>query len=733
MTGWAKKPTISTYPCITILLLCLIFFHSSEIFAQGTDTSQISIRKTDVPNKTIPSAEEKHADNMKAALAEEISTEAIWFGYRGEVTIATRLETPVNKAPSIVTVITDEEIKSLGYRTFVEILRTVPGFEILKEAGTGVVEPAVRGIASASKVKVMLNGHTVNTTATGSAFGRFDDFPVENIKKLEIIRGPGSAMYGENAFSAVINIITKDAADIDGVRISSGYGSFDTYEENVVFGERVGKVEVSGMAHYRQTTGFDGEVESDFQTIFDSYFGSNASLAPGRVHDGRQEYDLNLKIAYEGLWLQGWYSNKNRDPFIGGNLALNNESNIENNYVFGEIGYKKTFEERFTLRPRIYYDQFDSNSYFEALPEGTVLPADTDGNGVPEFAVFPDGVINVVKGIERVAGTEIPFDYQVFDGNTLTLGFEYRLINQSNNYFLSNMDPVTGAPLPSVQDFSDSAPFLEDATRRIMSVYFQNVWDITDTLNLTVGVRYDQYSDFGDATSPRAGLTWIFMKDASVKFLYGKAFRAPSFYEMFRGGSGNKDLDPETIMTYEVELSYKFNKHVTSRVSYFYNNIDDLIFLKRGQDTPVYENLTDAHVQGVEMETRVDIIKDNYVFMNYTFQNPEDNHGNDMPFVAQHHGNFGVNVHYPKYINTNLSAFVSGTRSRVDDDTRDNLPAYALLNLSVIGKEFFKTLEIQGTVFNMLDKDYSDPGAIFIPKDLPRPGRTYFVGLSYQF
>ncbi|MDN3514943.1 MAG: TonB-dependent receptor [Candidatus Brocadia sp.] len=471
---------------------------------------------------------------MKAALAEEISTEAIWFGYGGEVTIATRLETPVNKAPSVVTVITDEEIKNLGYRTFVEILRTVPGFEILKEAGTGVVEPAVRGIASASKVKVMLNGHTVNTTLTGSAFGRFDDFPVENIKKLEIIRGPGSAMYGENAFTAVINIITKDAADIDGVRISSGYGSFDTYEENVVFGERVGKVEVSGMVHYRQTTVFDGEVESDFQTIFDSLFGSNASLAPGRVHDGRQEYDLNLKIAYEGLWLQGWYSNKNRDPFIGGNLAL-------------------------------------------------------------------------------------------------------------------------------------------------------------------------------------------------------KAFRAPSFYEMFRTGSGNKDLDPETIMTYEVELSYKFNKHVTSSVSYFYNNIDDLIFLKRGQDTPVYENLTDAHVQGVEMETRVDIIRDNYIFMNYTFQSPEDNHGNDMPFVAQHHGNFGVNVHYPKYINTNLSAFVSGTRSRVDDDTRDNLPAYALLNLSVIGKEFFKTLEIQGTVFNMLDKDYSDPGAIFIPKDLPRPGRTYFVGLSYQF
>lgn len=741
MTNWTKKRFVLESLIPTILLLSLISFHSSETFAKGADppltqiedTPPTSIKETARPDQAIPGREEKQTDDMETALSEEFSTEAIWFGYGEGVTIATRHKTPLNKAPSVVTVITAGEIKNLGYRTFIEILRTVPGFEILKEAGTGVVEPAVRGIASASKVKIMLNGHTVNTTLTGSAFGRFDDFPVENIKKLEIIRGPGSAMYGENAFTAVINIITKDAADIDGVKVSSGYGSFDTYEENVVFGEKVGKVEFSGMAHYRQTTGFDGEVESDFQTMLDSAFGSNASLAPGRVHDGRQEYDLNLKIAYEDLWLQGWYSNKNRDPFIGGSLALNDESDIENNYVFGEIGYKKTFEERFTLKPRIYYDQFDSNSYFEVLPEGTVLPADTDGNGIPEFVVFPDGVINVVKGIERIAGTEIPFDYQLFDGNTLTLGLEYRLINQSNNRFLSNMDPVTGAPLTSVRDFSDSAPFLEDATRRIVSVYFQDVWDITDTLNLTIGVRHDRYSDFGNATSPRTGLTWAFMKDASVKFLYGEAFRAPSFYEMFRTGSGNRKLDPETITTYEVELRYKFNKYVTSNVGYFYNDIDDLIFLKRSQDAPVYENLTDAHVQGIEMETRVDIIKDNYVFMNYTFQNPEDDDGNNMPFVAQHKGNFGVNVHYWKYINANLSAFVSGKRSRIDDDTREDLPAYALFNLSVIGKEFFKTMEVQGTVFNIFDKDYSDPGAVFIPKDLPRPGRTFFVGLSYQF
>lgn len=155
--------------------------------------------------------------------------------------------------------------------------------------------------------------------------------------------------------------------------------------------------------------------------------------------------------------------------------------------------------------------------------------------------------------------------------------------------------------------------------------------------------------------------------------------------------------------------------------------------MESNQNTSRYENFGDADVRGVEMETKVDIAKGNYVFMNYTFQNPEDDDGNDLPSVAKHKGNLGVNVRYWRYMNTNLSTFVSGKRTRDAGDTRDDLPAYAPLNLSVLGKEFFKTMEIQGTVYNLLDNDYRDPGPISIPEDLPRHGRTFFIGLSYQF
>ena len=155
----------------------------------------------------------------------------------------------------------------------------------------------------------------------------------------------------------------------------------------------------------------------------------------------------------------------------------------------------------------------------------------------------------------------------------------------------------------------------------------------------------------------------------------------PSFLEMFTTNQpaiqGNEDLDPETIKTYEVGLSYQFNKYVTSSINFFNNDIKDLIVrrtMESNQNTLRYENFGDARIQGIETETRVDITKGNYVFLNYTFQNPEDDDGNDLPFVTKHKGNIGVNVHHWKYMNTNLSTFVSGRRFREEDDTQVTCP-----------------------------------------------------------
>ncbi len=719
-------------------------FSASIIFSPAVFSEDATITRGKKEAAITPEKEEKTVALEKENLLQK-QIEWLQAESAPDVSISTRHQTPIEKAPGIVTVITAGEIKNAGYRNFVEILRPVPGFELLKNGGNGTEVCAMRGIQSSNKVRLMVNGHMVNDPFTGNPFSHFDDFPVDNIKRIEVIRGPGSALYGENAFTAVINIITFDAKDVDGVRVSGGYGSFDTEDESVVFGKTYGGVDVSGMVRYKHSDGFDGAIQSDLVTQMDkgvAPFGlPSASRAPGAVQDWRQEYDMNLKTVYKDFYVEGLYINKNQGLFTSPQYALTDESDWEYNYVFGEFGYKKTFEEKLTVKPRLYYDQFDTKLDTEALPDGVHLPLDTNRDGkIDRVYTYPDGFIGIGNIQEKIAGTEIPVDYELFDGNIATIGFEYRLVNQTNPRFSSNFHPLTLAPLGEMQSQTDTYNYQQDATRRILSFYLQDTWDISDTLSLTMGVRHDGYSDFGTAISPRTGVTWKFMENAALKVLYGSAFRPPSFVEMYTTNQpailGNTGLDPEVIKTYEIGLHYRFNKHVTSSVNYFYNDITDLIVLRGVPDksgTSSYQNYGDAHVQGVEMETKVDICKNNYVFMNYSFQNPEDNHGDDLPFVTQHKGNFGINAQYWKYVNTNLSTFVSGTRSREISDSRDDLPAYALLNLSVIGKEFFKTMEIQGSVYNLLDKDYSDPAPASIPGDFPRPGRTFWVGLKYQF
>ncbi len=733
---------------ISLFIYCIISCESLS-FSEETaeEHSGVVMKNT---TESIFISEQKDTEKMtKWTQAESLfMEEAKWLQEEAEamVAITTRHDIPVKKAPGIVSVITGQEIKNMGYRTLTDFLRTVPGFEISKRGIYGTAIPYVRGVESDNRIRVMVNGHFVNNPYKGEAFQNFDDFPLENVDKIEIIRGPGSALYGENALMGAVNIITKDAPDTGGIKVNSGYGSFDTIEGNVLFGEKYGELSVTGMIHYTETNGYKESINSDFVTSLDNSFSSfgfpTASEAPGSPEDWRRKYILNLKTNYKDFYFEGFYLNKNRGGYLGIQDALTNETNIENNYVFTELKYKKIFADKFTINPRIYYDQFDDNYYVESLPEGTTLPLDTNNDGLYEtFHTYPDGLIGNGIYSQKIAGAEIPVNIELFEGNIVTVGMEFRWLNQTNIQYNANFNPLTYEPLSSLQGFSDTYPFLKEITRKIWSAYLQDVWDISKTINLTMGLRFDDYSDFGSEVSPRVGITWEFMENATIKSLYGRAFRAPNFSDMYITNQpavqGNEGLEPETIDTYEIGLQYKYNVNtytIQSGINYFYNDIEDFISLRStGLGYSQYDNYGNAYIHGIEFESRVNFNQNNYLFMNYTFQDTNDENGKNLPFIAKHKGNFGVNMQPWKYVNTNLSTFVSGKRYREEGDSRDDLPSYALVNLSLIAKDFLKTLEIQGTVNNLLDKDYDDPGNISVTDDLPRPGRTFFVGLTYAF
>ncbi len=716
-----KQYIIYTPVILTLIILAQYLFSSiSFTFAAGnTNDDPVSL--------------ESKLDPLDQELA--------WLYAEADyVSIATKSKQKVSEAPSIVTVITEEEIRNSGLRLLTDVLARVAGIDVIKNPALGAVSYGVRGFAgSDNRIKFLVDGHSLNEPFSGSAREFFDDLPLKNIKRIEIIRGPGSALYGENAFFGVVNIITRTADDIDGFEAFAGFGSYDTQEYNILYGESFHGIDIDGFANYYNTNGLSEEIESDALTNLP--FFNRFSLAPGDTDDSRSRFDTYVKASYGGFKFKGRYSNKDREQFVGPSSMLVDDVDQFLNYAMGELSYTFEIGEKASVLSKMYYDQYDFEYDLQLLPDGFVIPADLDNDGDVEF--FPDGSKIDAIATNRRLGSDIQFDYALSENHDLTFGFNYIWEKQDNVQTYSNQDAATGASLGPVQNVSDTANWMREATRQIWALYFQHKWNITDNLGLTTGVRHDHYSDFEGTTNPRIGMVWNFIDNATLKILYGQAFRAPTFNELYLTNNsveiGSPDLQPETVRTYEVGLGYKFSKATEINVNYFFNVIRDLIAsnqVTEDSDILVQTNLGGPNIQGVECELKADLgflWKGAHAFANYTYQDAEIK-GDPMPDVPKHKGNVGVNAGVGKYLNANIHAFISDDRVRRASDTRDDSPGYALLNLTLTAKEFFKNMTIKASMFNLLDKDYNDPTSInTIPSDIPRPGRTFFVEVGYDF
>ena len=626
----------------------------------------------------------------------------------------------VLKSPAIMSVITAKQIKQMGFRTLIDVLRMVPGFYISMDE-TGEREIAVRGILddASQKIKVLIDGHSINDVWRGGAMWNFDDLPVENIKRIEIIRGPGSALYGQNAFLAVIDIITKDTEDIDGFQVTTSGGSFSTQNYNLLFGRELGGLKISGFLDYFDTQGFSKKIEQDV------LFPAAASRSPGQSQNRKEKTDLNLRLSYNNLEVKAKYMKKRRKDYIGVGDALNEESILRDTYMFTEFTYKLSLSEKLNMTPKVYYDQYNYDPFFEQRPDG-------------HLGVYPEGIKGQLRFKQRTIGFENQVNYKLFEGNELTFGLQYEWIHQHDIKYGKNSHPITNANLTTVTDFTHDLPFTRKATRHIYAFYLQDEWNITKDIDLTIGVRHDRFTRFEGTTNPRVGLIWRFIEDAHLKLLLATAFKAPSFQEMFLTNNsvkiGNPSLDPEKINTFEIGLGYHFTEHMRASINYFYNRIRDKIILDTA--TPKqFQNGGGSRIHGIEAEWKADFGNDNYVFANYTFQDAEDTRDrNRLPDVPVHNGNIGINAGFCKYTNANLTTHLSGPRPREDGDTRRDIPAQALVNMTLIGKNFIDNFEVRGSVFNLFDKSYYDPAPQnTVPTDYPQQGRSFTIELRYQF
>lgn len=663
-------------------------------------------------------------------LSQIVNEDLLLFFEEQDLVTATKRPTSLRKAPAIATIISADEIRNMGARNLLDVLKMVPGIGIsITEFGSNMIE--VRGIRTSlnEKILVMLDGHSLNRNFTGSALYNVGDMlPMENIRQVEVVRGPGSALYGNSAFVATINIITRNAEEIDGLEIKAGGGSFDSIKGNLTGGKALGdKLTISGSLNHYQTNGPRLTVEADTLT------GTPYSQAPGTPDLNSKQTDAFLKIGYGNLSFRGHYLARQKNIYIGIVSALTDDSSQDqvDNY-WGELVYSLKLADSLSMSMKFYYDHYEQDPYVKIYPDG--------------FAgVYPAGMISKPLVSNRTIGGELQVDWDIFEGNHLIAGLSFEELQQYDVRQLANFDPLTGAPLSSIQEVAN---WNKDANRQIWALYLQDEWQLLEQVTLTTGLRYDHYSDFGDTVNPRLGLVWSLLENTDLKLLYGQAFRAPNFQELYNINNptvvGNPDLKPERIETFEAGLAWRLNRYLAANLNYFYSTIDDQIDWT--STTPaVNANVGKTETQGVELGLNGAYGSDLYWKLNYAWQDPRNaKTDRRLPYVPSHRASASVNYAPTKYVNLHTDLLWTGPRSRDTGDNRREMPDYTTVDLAVTLKNFFKTMEIQATVRNLFDKRYKDPdtsgGAVNfsgtgpkVPGDFPRGGISGFVTASYKF
>ncbi|OQX17535.1 MAG: hypothetical protein BWK80_39535, partial [Desulfobacteraceae bacterium IS3] len=686
------------------------------------------------------------------------------------VTVATKTKTTVQEAPSIVSVISGDEIKNMGARDITDVLRTVPGLDMTHAVSMPEHQINIRGMRANDQnrtVKVMLNDHSLSAM-DGSVILLGDIIPIHNIARIEIIRGPGSALYGTGAFFGVVNIITKQGGDGQS-EISLQGGSYETVKPHARLSYKKDEFKLSLYADYYDTKGYSPMIESDLSKNSKTF----ASNAPAEADTGRDYYNFQALMNYKDFYFSGYYQNLYSDNSLL-TRVLTDETTMNYNYAFGEVGYKPRLGDKGNLSFKFYCDYSEPHNKFEIFPEETGKLY-----GYPEG----EGIRTEVWGKYFVLGSEITADYQIYSGIQLVAG---ALWEQSEMY-----DPVSfanyntsGKPLEvggevypgfpfkyfPLQDISVNANYLPgDVERTVKALYVQGMVDFKElfslkkaahSLSLTAGVRYDSYDDFGDTVNPRFGLVYAPTEKLYFKVLYGTAFRAPAFRELYFINNpntiGNKDLDPETITTIEGLVGYNFTKNVRSSLTFFNVGAEDLI-RKSG---PTYKNVGKVESQGMEAELRVHFDKLKYAYFNMTLQEVKDstnstitsaggqvytqedfNPGSIPDFIA----NLGVNYDLSKYVTANVSVNYVGEKNRSEEkkwdgenlvsvDKRDALKDRTLVNAALTFRNFWKGMEIQLSGYNLLDADHRDPDATAgLYDDMPEQGRSFTGRVSYSF
>ena len=521
---------------------------------------------------------------------------------RVKVTTASKRSQEASVAPSVISVFTKSDINKMGVTSLIDVLKHAPGIET-SIAPSGEWRVSIRGQRKDGIILLLVDGHPFNDFYDGQA--QFD-LPLSLISKVEIIRGPGSALYGTNAVAGIINVFTdKDET------ITLSLGSNNSYNSSVVYQKTMPDGELTFNFGLNSSDGANLVEGEDIRNR------TNVNIGfPTETNRYVDELYLSVNYSYKDFEFSFLGLDKERGPWVGPSVVFGSETVVDKAQYFLNGAYNNDLTDNLKMKYRVYFDTTNFNALYEDIVPGRVLLSNE----------FVDGGFTKENYRTLNVGGELSFEYSQSDNVFHLAGISYNRLDMTDYALSRNYEVIGFIPHNSFANYDQLIFEQKDADRSIAAIYAQSAiqWN---NLSLTLGFRYDDYSDFGDTFNPRVGLVYKLTPKWRTKLLFGSAFRAPTFKELYdntrigsHGFTGNKDLQPEENETWEWAIEYQHNYYVIKANIFDIKseNVIDLFDPDGSGARGSVENIGNINTTGFEFEVIYQLSKSIRLFANYS-------------------------------------------------------------------------------------------------------------------
>lgn len=714
----------------TIIIVALLTFY----FGVNASWSQINSDSTQLTKKQIMEMSQDELVNMPL---EDLMKLADIVGVSVNelldmvVSTASKKDELIEEAPAIIDVITKEQIKDFSANNLYELLSYLPGIEYVENFfGRSVLNfRGVQNINYTNKTLLMINGNPFYEVVTGANF--LESIPINSIEQIEVIRGPGSPLFGTNAYSGVVNIITKTNHST-GLSAKAAYGSFNR------------KI-ASTTASINNQKGFSSFIAAEY----DHSDGYNFNVTADEKGNSKDiDYKRNAtriygNIIYKNLIIEGGYSQLENSMYgITPNISYTGIQDIRQYYVNAK--FQKKITEKIASTSYVRYSDFNSPSisigYFP----------------YPGFPYFKPGEVTVdhdsasavhLEQGGRFFSIEQQFNTKITQNICNVTGIVYENNKTEPYYFIYDK---TGEKHP----FSAYTSSFSSYNAGIYTQFNLNLLD--DRLNIVAGGRVMKDVDLENSiVSPRAGVIFKINNNHFVKGLYGEAFRSASFFEKYVSTQtvlwGNTSLKPERIRTIDLSFEGRIGNHLKYKVNGFYMNTYDGISRLPSDDTSkigeMYFNTIKQEFLGTEISLNAYLTKKIYGGINFSYKNGKqknDNETVDVLGIAPYHGNCWFTYKYKSfYISPSIQYIaprqgystrqITNETNQVVDYGSYQTDAIFLINTTTGFK--IKAFDLSFSIKNILDQDYVYPEYIrkkseFLPGG---PRLNFMFSLLYEW